>query len=74
MDEELHNLHCLTNINWVIKSLRRGVVARTEDKINTYKILVRKPVERRSLGRRWHSGDDNIKTEVLKEIKYDDVG
>jgi hypothetical protein len=38
---------------------------------NTYKILVRKPKEKRPLGRPRHRWENNIKTNH-KEVEYDD--
>jgi hypothetical protein len=58
-NEELHNLYSSPSIIRIIKSRRMkwaGHVARMMEKMNAYRILVRKPKGRRPLGRprrRW---------------------
>jgi hypothetical protein len=52
--EELHNLHSLPNIIRMTKSRRMrwaGYVARMGKTRDAYRILVKKPEEKRSLGR-----------------------
>jgi hypothetical protein len=66
-NEELHNLYSSPNIIRMIKSRRMrlaGHVARMGVKRNAYRILVRKPKEKRTLGtpRRWWV--DNIKMDL----------
>jgi hypothetical protein len=69
-NEELHNLYCSPCIIRMIKSRRvrwAEHVARMTGKRNAYRILVRKPEEKRPLGiprRRW---EDNIRMD-LREI------
>jgi hypothetical protein len=51
---ELHNLYSSPSIIRMMKSRRMrwvGHVARMEEKMNTYRLLVRKPERKRQLGR-----------------------
>jgi hypothetical protein len=53
-NEKLHNLYFATNITKVIKTMRmgwRGHVARMEEKMIVYRILVGKPEGTKPLGR-----------------------
>jgi hypothetical protein len=74
-NEELHDLCSLPSIIRVIKSRRMkwtGHVARIGEKTNTYRLLVRKPEERRTLGgprRRWVR---NIRMHLV-EVGWGDV-
>jgi hypothetical protein len=71
--DELHILYSSPNIIRMIKSRRMrwaGHVARIGEKRNAYRILVRKPEGKKTLGiprRRWV---DNIKMD-LREIEWD---
>jgi hypothetical protein len=73
-NEELHNLCPSSNIR-VINSRRKrwmGCVERTGKMENTYKILARKPEEKRPLGRPTHGWEDNIRMD-LQEIEWESV-
>jgi hypothetical protein len=63
-NEELHDLYSSTNIVRVIKSRRMrwaGHVARMGEERGVYRVLVGKPVGKRSLGRPRHRWEDNIR-------------
>jgi hypothetical protein len=72
-NEDLHNLYGWPSIIRMIK-LRRmrwaGHVARKGEKRTAYNILVRKPEEKRPLGRPRRRWQDNIKMD-LREIEWD---
>jgi len=62
-NEELNDLYCTPNIVRVIKSRRMrwaGHVARMGEGRGVYRVLVRKPEEKRSLGRPRRRWEDNI--------------
>jgi hypothetical protein len=75
---KLHNdeLHCMfssPNIVRVIKSRRMrwaGHVARMEERIDFYRVLVWRPEGKRPLGRPRHRWEDNIMMD-LREIGID---
>jgi hypothetical protein len=72
---QLPNLYSSPSIVRTIKSrrmTRAGHVARTEEKMNAYRIWVRKPESKRSLGRRRLRWVDNIKMD-LREIGWGDI-
>jgi hypothetical protein len=65
-NEELHNLHTSPNIR-MVKSSRItwvGHVSCMGDMRSTYKILVRKPEDKRPCRRPIHRWEDNIKMDV----------
>jgi hypothetical protein len=69
-NEELYALYSSPNIVWVIKSRRlrwAGHVARMGERRGAYRALVRKPEERRPLGRPRRRWEDNIKMD-LREV------
>jgi hypothetical protein len=71
-NEELNNLYSSPNIVWVIKSRRMrwaGHVARMGKGRVVYRVLVRKPVRRRSLGRPRRRWENNIRMD-LREVGY----
>ena len=62
--KELYVLYSLPNIIRVMKSRRlrlAGIVANTGERRGAYRVLVRKPVRRRPLGRPKRRWEDNIK-------------
>jgi hypothetical protein len=66
-NKELHNLYSSPNIIRMIKSRRvswPGHVARMGEKRNAYRVLVRKPEGKRTLGRQRHRWKDNIKIDL----------
>jgi hypothetical protein len=68
-NEELHNLYFLPSIIRILKSRRMrwaGHVARMEEKRNVYRLLVRKPEGKRSLGRPRRRWIGNIKMDILE--------
>jgi len=68
--EELNNLYCSPNIVRVITSRRMrwvGHVARMGERKGVYRVLVRKPEGKRSLGRLRRRWQDNIKMD-LQEV------
>jgi hypothetical protein len=70
-NEELHNLYSSTSIIGIIKSWRMrwaGHVARTGEKRNVYRLLVRKPKGKRPPRRARHRWIDNIKMDILERI------
>jgi hypothetical protein len=74
-NEELRNLYSLPNINIMIKSRRMrwsGNVARIGEKRNAYRILMRKPEEKRPLGRPRRRWVDNIQM-GLRETGWGDM-
>ena len=65
-----HSLYCSSNIVSVIKSRRLrwvGHLARIEEGRSAFKILIRIPTGKRSLGRPMRRWEDNIRMD-LKEI------
>jgi hypothetical protein len=71
-NEELNDLYCSSNIVWVIKSRRMRwavYVARIGMSRGVYRILVKKPYGKRTLGRLRHRLEDNIKRD-LHEVGY----
>jgi hypothetical protein len=74
-NEELHNLYSSPNIIITIKSRRMRWtrhVARKGEKRNAYRLLVRKPIGKRPLGRRRRRWVDNIKID-LREIRWNGI-
>jgi hypothetical protein len=74
--EELHNLYSSPSIIRIIKWRRMrwaGHVARMGEKRNVYRLLVRKPEEKRPVGRPRRRWRDNIKMDLL-EIGLNVVG
>jgi hypothetical protein len=72
-NDELHNLNSSPNIVRVIKARRvrwAGHVARMGERRGVYRLLVRKPEEKRPLGRPRRRWEDNIKLD-LREIGID---
>jgi hypothetical protein len=68
-NEELHNLYSSPSIIRIIKSRRMkwaGHVARMGEKMNVYRLLVRKPEGKRPLGRSRRRRIDNIKMDILE--------
>jgi hypothetical protein len=68
-NEELNYLYSSPDIIRVIKSRRMrwaGLVARMEEMRNVYKMFVRKPEGKRSLGRLRHRWEDIIKMDLRK--------
>jgi len=66
-NEELNDLHCSSNIVWVIKSrIMRwaGHVAHMGEKRGIYRVLVGKPEGRRPLRRHKCRWEDNIKMDI----------
>jgi hypothetical protein len=69
-NEELHNLYASPSIIRVITSRRMrwmGYVAHMGDNRNAYNILVRKPIEKRLLGRSRHRWEDNIRMDLMEK-------
>jgi hypothetical protein len=66
-NEELNDLYSSLNILGVINSRMRwaGNVVHMGEKRGVYRILVRKPEEKRPLGRLRHRWEDNINTDLL---------
>jgi hypothetical protein len=74
-NEELRDLHSSPSIIRIIKSRRMrwaGHVARMGEKMNSYRLLVGKPEEKRPLGRPRRRWVDNIKMD-LGEVRWGDV-
>jgi hypothetical protein len=72
-NEVLHNLYSSPSIIRIIKSRRMelaGHVARTGEKGNTYRMLLKKPQEKRPRGIPRRRSVDNIKMD-LREIGWD---
>jgi hypothetical protein len=72
LHNELNDLYSSPNVVWVIKSRRMGWVghmALIGRGRGAYRILVRRPEGRRSLGRPRHRWEDNIKMD-LKELGW----
>jgi len=70
-NEELNDLYFPPNIIWVMKSRRMtlpGHVARMGERRGVYRVLVRKPEEKRPLGRPRRRWVDNIKMD-LQEVE-----
>jgi hypothetical protein len=68
-NEELHNLFSSQNIIRQIKSRRMrwaGHVARMEEEIKLYKVLVGKPEGKRPLGRPRHRWEDGIRMDLTE--------
>jgi hypothetical protein len=66
-NKELYNLHPLPSIIRMTKSRMiklAGHVARTGDKRNTYRTLIKKTEGKRPLGRHRHSWKDNIEVDL----------
>jgi len=65
-NEELHNLYTSPNIIRIIKSKRRwvGYVARMEEMIHAYDILLGKSEGKISLGRPRSRWEDNIRMDL----------
>ena len=65
-NEELNELYCSANIVRVTKSRMgwAGHVARMEERIGVYRVLVGKPEGKRPLGRPRCRWEDNIKTDL----------
>jgi hypothetical protein len=69
-NDELHSLYSSPNIVWVIKSRRMklvGHVACIGEGRGVYRVLVRRPEGKRSLGRPRHRLEDNIKMDLREE-------
>jgi len=69
-NEELNDLYCSPNIVRVIKWRRMrwaGNVARMRERRGVYRVLVRKPEGKRTLGRPRRRWEDNIKMD-LQEV------
>jgi hypothetical protein len=69
---ELYDLYSSPNFIWEIKSRRKrwgGHVACIGDKRGAYRVLIGKPVGKRSLGRPWHRWGDNTKMD-LQEVGW----
>jgi hypothetical protein len=69
-NEEFYNLYSSPSIITMIKSTmmrRAGNVTRTGAKRNAYRIFVRKPGGKRSLGRPRRRWEDNIKMDLRKD-------
>jgi hypothetical protein len=69
-NEKLNNLYFSPNIIRMIKSRRMrwaGHVACMREKLNAYRILMRKPEGKRPLGRLRHRWEDNVEMD-LREI------
>jgi hypothetical protein len=74
-NEELHNLYSSPSIIRMIKSRGMrwaGHIARMGRKWHAYRILVRRPERKRTLGRPRHRWVDDIKMD-LREIKWGGV-
>jgi hypothetical protein len=70
--EELNDLYCSPNIFRVIKSrnmIWAGRVARMGGRRGVYRVLVRKPEDKRPLGRPRHGWEDNFKI-GLQEVGW----
>jgi hypothetical protein len=68
-NEELHNLYSSPSIIRITEWRRMrwaGHVARMGEKRNVYRLLVRQPEGKRTLGRPRHMWMDNIKMELLE--------
>jgi hypothetical protein len=68
-DEELHNLYASSSIIRIIKSRRMRwaePVAGMGEKKTVYRLLVRKPEEKRLLGRPRRRWTDNIKMDLVQ--------
>jgi hypothetical protein len=75
-NEELHNLYSSSSIIRVIKYRRirwAGHVARMEQTVNAYRILLGKPERKRPLGRPNRRWVDNIKID-LREVEWGGYG
>jgi len=69
--EELHNLYSSANIMRVIKSKRMrlaGHVARKGKIRGRYRILVRKPEDKRPRGRPRYRYEDNVKMDIGERV------
>jgi hypothetical protein len=53
----------------IVKDRMGGACSTHGEVSNAYKIFVRKPEGKRSLGRPWHTWEDNIRAD-LKEIRW----
>jgi hypothetical protein len=74
-NEELHNLYSSSDINRQVNSRRMrwaGHVARMGEERKVYKVLVRKPVGRRPLGRPRRGWEDGIRID-LRETGFGGV-
>jgi hypothetical protein len=68
-NEELHDLYSPPSIIRIILASRMrwaGHVARMGDKRNAYRLLVRKPEEKRPLGRPKRTRVDNIRMDLVE--------
>jgi hypothetical protein len=68
-NKELSDLYSLPSIVWVVKSRRMKWDGHTEymgEKRSIYRVLVGKPVGKRSLGRTRHRWEDNIRMDLLE--------
>jgi len=65
-NEELNDMHCSSNIVWVIKSRIRWArhVVRMGEKRSVYSVLVGRPEGKKPLGRARRRWEDNIKLDV----------
>jgi hypothetical protein len=69
-NEELHKLYSSPSIIRMFKSRKmrlEGHVARMGEKINTYRVLVRRPEGKEPLGRPRHGCEDNIKMDLRED-------
>jgi PAS domain-containing protein len=74
-NEELHDLYSSLTIIRIIKSRRMrwaGHVARMGEKMNAYRLLVRKPDGRRPLRRPRHRWVDHVRMDLV-EVGWGDV-
>jgi hypothetical protein len=72
-NEELNDLHFSPNIIRVTNSRRMrlaGYIAHTRERRGAYRVLVGRPEGKRTLGRRRHRWEDNIKMD-LQEVEWE---
>jgi hypothetical protein len=66
-NEELHDLYPLPSLFRIIKSKRmRWACSMNGEKRNVYRLLVRKPMGKRPLGRLRHRWMDNIRMDLVE--------
>jgi hypothetical protein len=74
-NKELRNLYTSSNIIYPIRPRKMGLarhISRMGDMRNVYKVLVRKPEQKRPLGRHRRKWENNISKE-LREIVWEVV-